>query len=108
MRIVHTSDWHAGRLWKNLRRLDELEAALVSLADFVATQDVDLVLVSGDVFDNGAPVAEAARQTLTDGLRHIAEQLCPHFHPSSVNLLMAHTHVHGAVLSGSEREVHIG
>src|SRR5205807_695564 len=61
MRIVHTSDWHAGRLWKNLRRLDELEAALGSLADFVATEDVDLLLVSGDIFDNGAPVAEAER-----------------------------------------------
>src|SRR5579863_7585202 len=61
MRIVHTSDWHAGRLWKSLRRLDELEAALASLAEFVEIEHADLVLVSGDIFDNGTPIADAER-----------------------------------------------
>jgi hypothetical protein len=35
MKIVHTSDWHAGRVWKNISRLDELEACLDHLADYV-------------------------------------------------------------------------
>ena len=30
MRIVHTSDWHAGRVWKNVKRIDELAAVLRS------------------------------------------------------------------------------
>jgi DNA repair protein SbcD/Mre11 len=201
MRIVHTSDWHAGRMWKNLRRLDELESLLNFLADHVTRDDIDLLLISGDVFDSGAPIAEAerlvfrflrrvgeagvrtvviagnhdsparlqawgslaelagvqvvarpqpadkggilrfntkrgeqaviaavpfaatrdlvsaatlaadetaARQRYADGLRRIVTHLCEHFDPQAINILMAHTHIEGAVLSGSEREVHVG
>lgn len=61
MRIVHTSDWHAGRLWKGLSRIDELEAALAGLATFLAKEEVDLLLVTGDVFDHAAPSPEAER-----------------------------------------------
>lgn len=61
MRIVHTSDWHVGRVWKGLNRKDEIEATLDNLADFIVRESVDLVLVSGDLFDNSAPVAWAER-----------------------------------------------
>lgn len=61
MRIVHTSDWHAGRIWKRLSRLDELTRALESLCRFVESDKIDLVLMTGDVFDSGAPSAEAER-----------------------------------------------
>jgi exonuclease SbcD len=61
MRIVHTSDWHAGRVWKGIDRLPELEAVLGSLADHVERERVDLVLVTGDLFDTGAPSAKAER-----------------------------------------------
>ncbi|MCB9697634.1 MAG: exonuclease SbcCD subunit D [Alphaproteobacteria bacterium] len=59
MRIVHTSDWHAGRRWHRLDRSDELAAVLDHLCRYVAQGETDLVLVSGDLFDNGAPSAEA-------------------------------------------------
>lgn len=61
MRLVHTSDWHAGRRWKNVDRLGELEAVLANLADYIARERVDIVLVTGDVFDTGAPLADAER-----------------------------------------------
>lgn len=61
MRIVHTSDWHAGRVWKGIARQPELSAALEYLGDFVERERVDLLLISGDVFDHGAPAAEAER-----------------------------------------------
>lgn len=61
MRIVHTSDWHAGRLWKRVPRLDELGRALGSMADFVEREAIDLVLMTGDVFDSGAPHPDAER-----------------------------------------------
>jgi len=61
MKIVHTSDWHAGRVWKNISRLDELEACLDHMADYVERESVDLLLVTGDVFDSGAPAARAER-----------------------------------------------
>ncbi len=61
MKIVHTSDWHAGRLWKRVPRLDELGRALGSLADYVEAEGVDLVLMTGDVFDSGSPHPDAEK-----------------------------------------------
>lgn len=60
MKIVHTSDWHAGRVWKQqVDRLPELEAVLDDLATYIEREAIDLVLVTGDVFDAGAPPAKA-------------------------------------------------
>ncbi|HLX09331.1 MAG TPA: exonuclease SbcCD subunit D [Thermoanaerobaculia bacterium] len=59
MRIVHTSDWHVGRRWKGLQRLDELAAVLEHLAAFVEREAIDLVLHTGDVFESRNPPAEA-------------------------------------------------
>lgn len=61
MLVVHTSDWHAGKAWKNVDRLGELEAVLDDLAAFIEREKVDLLLHTGDVFDTGAPVAQAER-----------------------------------------------
>lgn len=61
MRIVHTSDWHVGRRWKGIQRLDEMEAVLDHLAEFIEREVVDLVLHTGDVFDSRNPPAEAER-----------------------------------------------
>jgi exonuclease SbcD len=59
MRIVHTSDWHIGRRWKGIQRLDELEAVLDHLAAFIEGESIDLVLHTGDVFESRNPPAEA-------------------------------------------------
>ncbi|HLA76178.1 MAG TPA: exonuclease SbcCD subunit D [Vicinamibacteria bacterium] len=61
MRIVHTSDWHAGRVFKRLDRLPELADVLEHLGDWLERERTDLLLMSGDVFDGGAPPAEAER-----------------------------------------------
>ena len=201
MKIVHTSDWHIGRRWKGIQRLDELEAVLDHLAAFIEEHAVDLVLHTGDVFESRNPPAEAeqlvnrflvrvgrtgaqmmvlagnhddplrfdARSMLTEfvnvqiigrprpaargGTRtlvtrsgetaivaalpfaspgawvsaldlageeasarkkyaetfdHAVQDLCAPFRPDAVNLLMAHTHIEGAIFGESERRVHIG
>ena len=59
MKIVHTSDWHVGRRWKGIQRLDELEAVLDHLAAFIERESIDLVLHTGDVFESRNPPAEA-------------------------------------------------
>ncbi len=200
MKIVHTSDWHVGRRWKGIQRLDELAGVLEHLATFIEEQAVDLVLHTGDVFESRNPAAEAeqlvnrflvrvgrsgarmlviagnhddplrldARSLLTEfvhvqivgrprsasrgGTRtlttrsgekaviaalpfaspgawvsaldlvgeeasarsryaHMFElavkDLCSAFQPDAVNVLMAHTHIEGALFGESERRVHI-
>jgi len=59
VKIVHTSDWHVGRRWKGIQRLDELEAVLDHLAAFIERESIDLVLHTGDVFESRNPPAEA-------------------------------------------------
>jgi exonuclease SbcD len=201
MRLLHTSDWHAGRLWKGLDRLGELAAVLDHLALVIERERIDLLLVSGDVFDQGAPPAEAerlvfeffkrvgragvpsvviagnhdsparleawgtlaelvqvhtrglprapakggvieiatrsgeravvaafpfapvvrmlsaldlvdddthARQRYASTLQAMVERLTAGFRADTVNILMAHTHLDGALLAGSERTVHVG
>lgn len=61
MRIVHTSDWHAGRTWKGQDRLPELQNVLEHLGDFIERERIDLVLMSGDVFESQVPAPEAER-----------------------------------------------
>jgi exonuclease SbcD len=49
-----------------------------------------------------------AHQRYAEGMRRIVELLTARFRSDSINLLMAHTHLDGAVLAGSERQVHLG
>jgi exonuclease SbcD len=61
MRIVHTSDWHAGRTWKGIQRLAELGEVLDHLGDFLEREKIELLLMSGDIFDTSAPPPEAEK-----------------------------------------------
>jgi exonuclease SbcD len=65
MRILHTSDWHAGRVWKGRDRLPELQSILEHVADFVERERIDLLLMTGDVYESAAPSAEAERAVTT-------------------------------------------
>jgi exonuclease SbcD len=59
MRILHTSDWHVGRRLGRHDRTDEFRVVLAEIAAIADEHQVDLVLVSGDVFDRAMPPVEA-------------------------------------------------
>ena len=59
MRLLHTSDWHIGRSLHGADLLAEQEAVLSGLADGVAAERVDAVVVAGDVYDRAVPSADA-------------------------------------------------
>ena len=68
MRMIHTSDWHLGRLFFG-ESLTEEQAALLN--EFVAVaKDTkpDVILIAGDVYDRSVPAADAVAlldETLT-------------------------------------------
>jgi exonuclease SbcD len=72
MRILHTSDWHIGRSFHGHATLDPLRGVLDVLARQVRENDVDVVIVAGDVFDSAAPAA-ACYTLLTDALRALSD-----------------------------------
>ena len=59
MRLLHTSDWHIGRSLHGTDLLAEQEQVLGGLAEVVAAEGVDVVLVAGDVYDRAVPSADA-------------------------------------------------
>jgi exonuclease SbcD len=61
MRILHTGDWHVGATLHRRQRLEEVREALAEVVELAAREQVDLVLVCGDIFEQYAPSAEAER-----------------------------------------------
>ena len=59
MKILHTADWHIGQKLHERSRLDEHEQFLDWLLETIQEREVDLLLVSGDIFDTSLPSAEA-------------------------------------------------
>ena len=59
MRILHTSDWHLGRSLEGRPRLPEQGHFIDELVDIVTREDIQVILVAGDVFDTYNPSAEA-------------------------------------------------
>jgi DNA repair protein SbcD/Mre11 len=68
VRLLHTADWHVGKSLKGVSRLDEQEQVLREIVRIAREQEVDAVLVAGDLYDSAAPSAAAQRlvvRTLT-------------------------------------------
>ena len=59
MRILHTSDWHLGKTLEQYSRLEEQEEFLKEFIEIVAKNNIDLVIIAGDIYDNGNPPAKA-------------------------------------------------
>ena len=59
MRLLHTSDWHLGRSLHRASLAAAQEAFVDHLVDVVRSSSVDVVCVSGDVYDRAVPPLEA-------------------------------------------------
>ena len=62
MKFLHTADWHVGKTLKGRDRLDEQRAVLGEIASIAEANQVDAVLVAGDVYDLSAPSAPGRRR----------------------------------------------
>lgn len=58
MRVLHTSDWHLGRSFHGVGLLGAQAAHLDHLVEVVRAEQVDAVLVSGDVYDRAMPAPD--------------------------------------------------
>lgn len=72
MRFLHTSDWHLGRSFHEVRLLDAQAAYVDHLVDVVRRERVDAVLVSGDVYDRAQPAPETV-QLLSEALPRLVD-----------------------------------
>lgn len=61
MRILHTADWHIGQTLNGWTREAEHELWLENLSNVIVDQQIDVMLVSGDVYDGINPSGESQR-----------------------------------------------
>lgn len=59
MKILHTSDWHVGKRLITKERLFEQAEVLDEIAEICDKEQIELVLIAGDIFDTYTPSAEA-------------------------------------------------
>ena len=59
IKILHTADWHLGKKLDSFSRLEEQILVMNEIIEIADQQQVDLVLIAGDLFDNFNPSVEA-------------------------------------------------
>lgn len=70
MRLIHTADWHLGRLFHNQHLTDDQAYVLEQLVDLTAEVEPAAVIVAGDLYDRAVPPTEAV-----DLLDHVLTDL---------------------------------
>ncbi|MFZ3441638.1 exonuclease SbcCD subunit D [Vibrio harveyi] len=55
MKFIHTSDWHLGRQFHHVSLLDDQQAVLDQLIQYIENNPVDAVVVAGDIYDRSVP-----------------------------------------------------
>ncbi len=109
MKILHTSDWHLGHLLHGQKRTQAFAAFLDWLSGVIAREEVEVLIVAGDLFDTAAPSHQAQAlyyaflgQAMRAGCRHAVIVAGNHDSPSLVDAPRAlldrlDIHVVGAV-----------
>ena len=115
--VLHTSDWHLGRSLYGRRRYDEFEAFLSWLAETIRQRQVDVLLVSGDIFDTTTPSNKAQElyyrflcEAAASSCRHVVITAGNHDSPSFLEapktlLKVMNVHVIGSISDQTDDEV---
>ena len=77
MKIIHTSDWHLGCSLYGHKRYEESEAFLAWLSELLEEGNIDVLLVSGDIFDTTTP-SNRAQKLYYQFLHRVAQSSCRH------------------------------
>ncbi len=77
MRILHTSDWHLGQFFINKSRLPEHQKFITWLLKNVVEENIDAVIIAGDIFDTGSPPSYARElyNQFVIGMNNLGRQL---------------------------------
>ena len=61
MRFLHTADWHIGRTIRGRSRRDEFESVLAEVVEIARAEDVECIIVAGDIWDQRTASPESDR-----------------------------------------------
>lgn len=77
MKILHTADWHLGHRLHEQSQAEEQDAFLAWLLKCIDANEIDILLVSGDIFDTGVPSTQAQKMYY-DFLIELKSTACKH------------------------------
>lgn len=110
MRILHTADWHMGKLLEGRSRLEEQKIVLQQFVHMAEENQADVVVIAGDIFDNSHPSAGAESlfyQTLKDlsshGQRLVVIIAGNHDQPSRLEAIAPLVREHGIIIYGTPK-----
>lgn len=78
MKVLHTSDWHLGQQFYEHHRTQEHQYFLDWLVETLCREQIDLLLVAGDIYHTATPPSFAEQQ-LYQFIKQ-AKQACPALH----------------------------
>ncbi|MFA6809354.1 MAG: exonuclease SbcCD subunit D [Eubacteriales bacterium] len=59
MKIIHTGDWHIGKIVNQVHMTEDQEVALNSLVSLLKVEKPDVLIIAGDIYDRAIPPVEA-------------------------------------------------
>jgi len=77
MKILHTADWHLGHRLHERSQQEEQALFLDWLKAYIKENEIDVLLLSGDVFDTGVP-SSSSQKLYYDFLVSLRETSCSH------------------------------
>lgn len=77
MKILHTADWHIGKIVNEFSMLEDQEEVLHKLVDDVKEMAIDVVIMAGDLYDRAIPPKEAVVLATTIFTRLVREAGIP-------------------------------
>ena len=111
MKFLHTSDWHLGVKTNGKDRLDEQKRVIDEIVSIVNYENIDCIIIAGDVFNTASPSADAeelffdaVQKLSSNGERFVFVLAGNHDDPTrlSAGLPLASKH-NIALVSGLER-----
>lgn len=77
MKVLHTSDWHLGRSLHGYSLIEDQQYILERLLEYTHEEEVDLLIIAGDVYDKSQPSDEAIKLFNSFLSKIIIEQQIP-------------------------------
>lgn len=77
MKILHTSDWHLGHRLHEFSQVEEQALFLDWLEQLIVEQEIDVLLIAGDVFDTNTPSTQSLKMYY-DFLVKLKSTACQH------------------------------
>ena len=112
MRILHTADFHLGKNLEGFSRMDEQEEFLKDFINIVKDNNIDLVIIAGDIYDNSNPPARAEKmfystlkQLSEDGERLILVIAGNHDNPERLVAAGPLAREHGIIMIGTPKTI---